>query len=96
MKSIIAARGWSKPERQNASDLIKVLIDNGLIPTHLLDHSNGVRKTLEGGLPTIANRNGRHGQGPEPVEAPDYIVAYAMHLAATNIVFLVQAHQAAD
>jgi hypothetical protein len=50
---------------------------------------------LEGGLPTVRNKNAGHGQGPTPVSVPDYLVAYALHMAAANIVLLIQAHRRA-
>ncbi|GAI85795.1 unnamed protein product, partial [marine sediment metagenome] len=33
-----------------------------------------------------------HGQGQKRVIVPAHIAAYALHLAATNIVFLVEAY----
>jgi hypothetical protein len=34
-----------------------------------------------------------HGQGKELVSIPNYLAAYAIHLAASNIVFLVNADE---
>ena len=59
------------------------------------NHFNALRTTLEAGLPTVRNKSSSgHGQGKETVAIPDYIAAYALHLAAANIVMLVQAHRA--
>jgi hypothetical protein len=59
-------------------------------------HFTALRSTLESGLPTVRNRGGRggHGQGSDVVDVPDYLAAYCLHLAATNIVLLIEAHNA--
>jgi uncharacterized protein DUF7014 len=56
----------------------------------------GVRNTLQAGLPTVRNKLGGHGQGKDTRKAADYFAGYALHLAATNIVFLVEAHNDLD
>jgi hypothetical protein len=40
---------------------------------------------------TARNKRSGHGQGPKPVEVPDHIAGYVLHMAAATIVFLVQA-----
>jgi hypothetical protein len=42
----------------------------------------------------VRNKNSGHGQGLFAKKVPDYFAGYALHLAATNIVFLVEAHEA--
>jgi hypothetical protein len=49
---------------------------------------------MESGLPTVRNKTSGHGQGPTPIELPAHFVAYSLHLTASNIVFLVEAHKA--
>ena len=46
---------------------------------------------LKSGLPKVRNEAGGHGQGSKLKRIPEYIAAYALHLAATNIVMLVEA-----
>jgi Domain of unknown function (DUF7014)/AbiJ N-terminal domain 4 len=94
MKSICKARKWSHPPNATAQPLIKTLFEKGLIPADLESHFSGLRSAMESGLPTIRNRFGGHGQGPEPTTIPPYFAAYALHLLASNIVFLVEAHKA--
>ena len=97
MKSICDLREWTyDPKRSSASALIGVLFSNDLIPAELESHFQSLRATLESGLPPVRNKAGRgtHGQGPIPVEVPDYLAAYCLHLTASNIVFLVEAHHA--
>lgn len=93
MKAICDTRHWPYPENATAIPLIKILLEKGLIPKDLEGHFGGLRAAMESGLPTISNRTSRHGQGKEPKEIPGYFAAYALHLAASNIVFLVEAHK---
>jgi hypothetical protein len=92
MKAICKARKWPHPANATAKPLMDTLFKNGLIPSELEGHFAGLRAAMESGLPTISNRTSRHGQGPDPVTLPPHIAAYALHLAASNIVLIVQAH----
>ena len=97
MKAICDKRGWGYDrDRATAKSLIATLFGNNLIPSSMQSHFTGLRATLEGGLPTVRNRMAMagHGQGAEPVDVPKHIVSYALHLAATNIVFLIESHNA--
>jgi hypothetical protein len=94
MKAICDSHGWGYREGDTAKTLIKTVLDNGLVPKYMETHLAGVRNTLGAGLPTVRNKLGGHGQGKEPRKVPDYFAGFALHLAATNIVFLVEAHQA--
>ena len=97
MKAICDKRGWGyDKDRATAKSLIDTLLGNGLIPSSMQSHFAGLRTTLAGGLPTVRNRmaGAGHGQGAEPVDVPKHIVSYALHLAATNIVFLIELHNA--
>ena len=97
MKAICDQQRWAYvPEKATAQNLLKVLFDNGLIPTEMQSHFTALRSTLESGLPTVRNRGGHggHGQGADVVDVPDYLAAYCLHLAATNIVLLIEAYNA--
>ncbi len=94
MKSICSLMGWKFPENATAKPLIDICIGNGLIPRPLQGHFGSLRATLESGLPTTSNRLARHGQGKKRTIVPNHYAAYALHLAATNIVFLVEAYVA--
>ena len=94
MKTICDLRTWPYDTKATAKPLIDLLVSKGLIPSDLLAHFGAVRSTLESGLPTLRNRRGGHGQGKEPVTVPGHVAAYALHLAASNILFLVEAHKA--
>jgi hypothetical protein len=47
---------------------------------------------LESSVPTVRNRLGGHGQGTEVVKVPSHVVAYALHMTASTIVFLADAN----
>jgi len=94
MKSICSLMGWEFPKNATAKPLIDICIGNGLIPEPLQAHFGSLRATLESGLPTISNRLARHGQGEKRITVPDHYAAYALHLAATNIIFLVESYTA--
>ncbi len=94
MKAICDARGWRYKPTDTAKPLIDVLLKNDLIPPFLQAHLAAFATVLESGLPTVRNKLAGHGQGGTPIDVPGYFVAYALHLAATNIVMLVEAHNA--
>lgn len=94
MKAICAARKWPHPPNATAKPLMDILFQKGLVPPELECHFAGLRSAMESGLPTISNKTSRHGQGAVPLQVPSHVAAYALHLAAANIVFLVQAHKA--
>ncbi len=70
------------------------MLDKGIVPPEMATHFSGLRSALESGLPTVRNKNSAHGQGLDPVNVSPYLVAYALHLAASNIVLLVEGHRA--
>ena len=91
MKAICKLKGWSYDEKARASDLIKILKANRLFPDYLDAAFDQLLATLASGLPQVRNNAGGHGQGAAPRSTPDYVAAYTLHLAATNIVFLANA-----
>lgn len=93
MKSICDARQWHyDPARATAKDLIKVIFDENLIELYLQNQFTSLKSVLESGVPTVRNKTAGHGQGTNVVNVPQHLAAYVLHLAAANIVFLVNAH----
>ena len=45
-------------------------------------------------VPEVRNEEGAHGQGATLRKTPNYVAAYALHLAAANILFLAETHKA--
>ena len=93
MKSICEARKWPYPPTATAKPLIEIMFANGLVPNYLQSHFGGLRAAMESGVPTVRDKTSGHGQGPQPVDIPPYLAAYVLHLAASNIVILVEAHR---
>jgi uncharacterized protein DUF7014 len=95
MKSICEQRGLTHDKtRATAKTLLDILLANNLVPAFLQTGFAGLRSVLEGVVPTTRNRTSGHGQGSEPSNVPEYLAAYVLHVTASNIVFLVEAHKA--
>ena len=92
LKTICDQRGWHYDTGATASRLVKVVRANGLLPDYLENSFEQLAATLSSGLPKVRNEVAAHGQGPTPRETPEYVAAFALHLAAAKIVFLVEAH----
>jgi len=94
LKSICLQRRWKYPNGARASDLLKIVRKHGLLPDYLDRSFDQLAATLKSGLPEVRNMEAAHGQGARPRVTPAYVAGYALHLAATNILFLVEAHLA--
>ena len=94
LKTICDQRRWQYPKGARVSELLKVLREKGLLPDYLDSSFDQLAATLKSGLPKVRGEEGAHGQGSKPRETPDYVAAYALHLAAAKILFLAKAHKA--
>ena len=92
----VSARRWEYQQGAGASDLLKVVRKNELLPSYLDASFDQLAATLKSGLPKVRNEEGSHGQGATPRETPGYVTSYALHLAAANILFLAEAHKTAE
>lgn len=91
MKTICDIKDWEYKRGARASDLVRLLRKNRLLPDYLDNSFDQLIATLSSGLPKVRNEEGGHGQGAQPRETPGYVAAYALHLAAAKIVLLVEA-----
>jgi hypothetical protein len=92
MKVICDTFGWAYDKRARASDLVKVLRKNGLFPDYLERSFDQLAATLQSGLPEVRNEDSSaHGLGPNKRSTPPYVAAYALHLAASKIILMVDA-----
>ena len=94
LKAICDERGWPYESGATASRLVKVVRAKGLLPNFLETSFEQLAATISSGLPKVRNEVAAHGQGSTPRETPMYVAAYALHLAAAKILFLVEAHRA--
>lgn len=92
LKAICDQQNWDYDSGARASDLLNLVRRNGLLPEYLDNSFDQLAATLKSGLPNVRHNAGGHGQGKEPRETPEYVAAYALHLAAANIQFLMKAH----
>lgn len=65
MKAIcdVKGEGWEYSKGARASDLIKIVRRNGLLPDYLDQSFDQLISTLQSGLPRVRNDAGGHGQG---------------------------------
>lgn len=89
LKIICAINNWEVLETDTAHKLIKKVIDNGLIPSHLQTFLTGIRTTLESGVPTFRNKMGGHGQGVDKIIVPQHFASYVLYITGSSISFLV-------
>ena len=78
-----------KGTKRSAGVYLTALRNNDFYPSYLNDHLTHICNTLDNGLPCVRNEHGGHGAGTASTYISDAFADYALHLAATNIVFLV-------
>lgn len=94
LKVICTDQHWGFDSTDTAKTLIKVCFEHGLIPSYLESEFSSLRTLLESGVPTIRNKTSGHGQGATRTVVPQHLAAYALHLTASNIVFLATCEKA--
>lgn len=93
IKTICDLRGWHYEKTATSSALIKIVFEKGLLSTSYEGFFGALKSVLESGLPTVRNKStASHGQGSQVVEVPPYVTGFALHLAASSIVLLVEAN----
>lgn len=93
MKAICDKRHWEYQSNATAKTLIQVCFDNNLVPLFWQQQFNSLRSMLESSIPTGRNKLSGHGQGSNPVDVPDYLAAFMLHMTASTLVFLVRAEE---
>lgn len=94
MKAICKLRGWATQPGDSAKALIATCLSKGLLPSYFESQFASLRSLLESGIPTVRNKNGGHGQGPDVVVVPEYLARYALNLTASTVLFLSEAYAA--
>jgi hypothetical protein len=94
IKVICATQKWTFDINDTSKALIKLCFERGLIPGYFESQFSSVRTLLESGVPTVRNKTSGHGQGTDIRTVPPHLAAYALHLTATNIVFLAECEKA--
>ncbi len=88
MKAICNKQRWAFAQKDTAKKLINICLQKKLIPEFMQTQFLSFNLLLESGIPTLRNRLGGHGQGIENIKVGSSIASYAMHLTATNLLFL--------
>ena len=96
MKIIYHERGWNLPKIETAKNLIDVAFDNGLIPKSSKHFTESLKGVLIGGVPTLRNKLGGHGQGVERKEVPEHLVRFVLNMTASLIHYLIEADRNFD
>lgn len=86
MKAICDKRRIRYGHRDTASRLIDKLVGDGVIPQEL-------QNVLSDGVLPLRNSKASHGQGARVVDTLGYLASYVLHMTASNIVFLIEAHR---
>jgi AbiJ N-terminal domain 4 len=94
LKVICNARGWTYQKGDTVERLLAIVRRERLFPDYLGGYFDNLIGAMKAGVPKIRDRQGGHGAAPGDDPVPDHIAAFALHLTATNIVMLVQAHRA--
>lgn len=91
MKCILAAKQVPFDLGDRSAELIKAVRRAGILPDYLEAGFDTYIAMLKTGLPSVRNNAGGHGRAPDTPATPAYIARYAIYMAATNIVLLVEA-----
>ena len=90
MKTICDIKGWNYDPKDTASKLIKACMDNGLFPNFTETQLGSLKNLLEGGVPTLRNKYGGHGQGSSVQNVDIKLTRYCLNLTGTTIIFLIE------
>jgi hypothetical protein len=89
LKVICGKRELEPNGQATASQLIEVMVEQGLVPRYF-------SSVLKSGLPQVRNKtSAAHGQGGQVVTIEAHVAAYAIHLAAANILLSISADKQA-
>lgn len=92
MKAICALENWTYPEGARAAELVTAVRNQGLLPNYLDNGLDTYIAMLKTGLPGVRNNAGGHGEAPDAASVSDYLASYAIHLTASNIMLVINAH----
>jgi hypothetical protein len=92
MKTICNRLSWDYEENDTASKLVEKIVKKELIPKYHQESLHALKRLLES-VSTPRNKEAGHGQGEDVKNVPAYLAGYALHITASNIVFLVEAYK---
>ena len=93
LKILAAELKWPHdPNKDTLRRLLDIAIKNSKCDPMWQSHFESVRALLESGLGTARNRLDGHGQGVTSRVVPDYLARFAVHQAASAILFFVESN----
>ncbi|MEP7728666.1 STM4504/CBY_0614 family protein [Marinomonas primoryensis] len=99
LRIIIKAKGWNDPSPPVASKLVDECLSKGLIPPYLKAEIDSFRGLFSQGVPAIRNFKAGHAELPDESgkhphgELTTHLCQYALNLAASHIVFIVECYK---
>lgn len=90
MKAICDKHKWKYNNSDTAKKLLDICFTNNLIPSYMQTQFSSLRALLESGTPTVRNKLGGHGQGSTKTKVSNHVASYALHLTASNLLFLTE------
>lgn len=91
LKAICAQKGWDFAAGDRVSELVAVVVREGLFPPWLEKGITAYVAMLKTGLPATRNNAGAHGSAPDDAAVAGYLARYALHMSAANILMVVEA-----
>jgi hypothetical protein len=91
LKAICKQKKWTHQDGDRLSELVKVVVSNGLFPDWLDNSLTTYIAMIKTGLPSVRNNSGAHGESPDAEPVQDYFTRYALHMSAANILLVAEA-----
>lgn len=91
LKAICTEKEWEYSDGDRASDLVKVVVKNGLFPEWLDRGLAAYVAMISTVLPTVRNIAGAHGTAPDADAVSAYLARYALHMSAANMLMVTEA-----
>ncbi len=91
LKFICDKKGWRYNPNNASSKLIQIVFKEKLVPEYLQSELTSLRATLEGGVPTIKNRNSE--QGNRKITVDESLASYTLNLTGSSIKFLIELYE---
>lgn len=91
MKIIAAEQGWTEiTDKSTVSGLVKAIFDHNFIPAYMAQEFTGLRTILEGGINTVRNKAGGHGQGANPRNIEKHVAEFQLNQTASVLKLLAE------
>lgn len=91
MKIIAKEQDWTEVHANSKiKDLVKAIFDHEYIPSYMQEEFTGLRTILEGGINTVRNKAGGHGQGAIPRKIDKQVAEFQLNQTAAVLKLLAE------